>query len=237
MVQIQLDPSSTTIAMVDGGGSPLIHQSVLESQAVPSNRLRLHHHLHHLHQIRFSRYNQICMAPKDKEKTTFITTWGTFCYKVMSFGLKNARATYQRAMVTLFHDMMHKEVEVYVDDMIAKSKTPGQHIDYMQKLFERMRKYWLRLNPAKCTFGVGMGKLFGFIVNKIGIELDRNKESIGGIHGGNPWGASWDSKMISGKSKPYITLVLGTRTNMLSIGLGREEVKAIHAGSHHTADY
>ncbi|RDX89644.1 hypothetical protein CR513_28608, partial [Mucuna pruriens] len=56
----------------------------------------------------FSRYNQIRMALEDKEKTTFITMWGTFCYKVMPFGLKNAGATYQRAMVTLFHDMMHK---------------------------------------------------------------------------------------------------------------------------------
>ncbi|KAK5813348.1 hypothetical protein PVK06_028797 [Gossypium arboreum] len=67
----------------------------------------------------FSGYNQIKMHPEDMEKTTFVTMWGTFCYKVMSFGLKNAGATYQRAMVTLFHDMMHKKIEVYVDDMIA----------------------------------------------------------------------------------------------------------------------
>ncbi|KAG8500234.1 hypothetical protein CXB51_004341 [Gossypium anomalum] len=59
----------------------------------------------------FSGYNQIKMASEDMEKTTFITMWGTFCYKVMPFGLKNAGATYQRAMVTLFHDMMHKEIE------------------------------------------------------------------------------------------------------------------------------
>ncbi|RDX83322.1 Retrovirus-related Pol polyprotein from transposon 17.6, partial [Mucuna pruriens] len=117
----------------------------------------------------------IRMAPKDKEKTTFITTWGTFCYKVMPFGLKNAGATYQRAMVTLFHGIIHKEVEVYMDDMIAKSKTSGQHIDDLLKLFKRLRKYQLRLNPAKCTFGVGMGKLLGFIVNKRGIELDPDK--------------------------------------------------------------
>ena len=69
----------------------------------------------------FSDYNQIRMASEDMEKTTFLTMWGTFCYKVMPFRLKNAGATYQRAMVTLFHDMMHKEIEVYVDDMIAKS--------------------------------------------------------------------------------------------------------------------
>jgi len=60
----------------------------------------------------FSGYNQIRMAEEDKEKTTFATPWGTFCYKVMPFRLKNAEATYQRVMVTLFHDIMHREVEV-----------------------------------------------------------------------------------------------------------------------------
>ena len=69
----------------------------------------------------FLGYNLIKMASEDMEKTMFVTLWGTFCYKVMSFGLKNTEATYQRAMVALFHDMMHKEIEVYVDDMIAKS--------------------------------------------------------------------------------------------------------------------
>ena len=76
----------------------------------------------------FSGYNQIKMAPKDMEKTNFVTLWRTFYYKVMSFGLKNVGATYQRAMVVLFHDMMHKEIEVYVDDMIAKSKTEEEHL-------------------------------------------------------------------------------------------------------------
>uniref|UniRef100_A0A2N9I2R0 Reverse transcriptase domain-containing protein n=1 Tax=Fagus sylvatica TaxID=28930 RepID=A0A2N9I2R0_FAGSY len=70
----------------------------------------------------FSGYNQIKMAEEDKSKTAFVTHWGTFVYDVMPFGLKNAGATYQRAMVTLFHDMIHHEIEVYVDDMIAKSR-------------------------------------------------------------------------------------------------------------------
>ena len=69
----------------------------------------------------FSGYNKILMAPKDMEKTTFITEWGVYCYRVMPFGLKNAGATYQRAATTILHDMMHNEVEVYVDDMIVKS--------------------------------------------------------------------------------------------------------------------
>lgn len=75
----------------------------------------------------------------------------------MPFGLKNAGATYQRAMVTRFHDMIHKEIERYVDDMIAKYHTEEEHLVNLQKLFERLRKFRLRLNPNKCTFGVRSG--------------------------------------------------------------------------------
>jgi len=109
------------------------------------------------------------MVEQDKKKTTFVTPWGTYCYRVMSFGLKNAGATYQRAMVTLFHDMMHKEIKVYMDDMIAKSKDEENNIPALKKLFERLRKYQLKLNPAKCTFGVKSGKLLGFVVSNNGI--------------------------------------------------------------------
>ena len=84
----------------------------------------------------FSGYNHIKMAPEDMEKTTFISLWGTFFYKVRSFGLKNVGATYQRAMVSLFHDMMHNEIEVYVDDMIAKSKMEEEHLVNLRNLFE-----------------------------------------------------------------------------------------------------
>ena len=76
----------------------------------------------------FSWYNQILMAPEDMEKTSFIIEWGTYYYQVMPFGLKNAGATYQRATTTLFHDMMHRDVEVYVDDMIVKSQGWADHL-------------------------------------------------------------------------------------------------------------
>ena len=115
------------------------------------------------------------MAPEDMEKTTFITQWGTFYYKFMPFGLKNAGATYLRDMVALFHDMMHHEIEVYVDDMIARSQTEEEHPDHMHKLFERLKKYKLRLNPNNCTFGVRSGKLLGFVVSNKGIEVDPAK--------------------------------------------------------------
>ena len=123
----------------------------------------------------FSGYNHIKMVSDDMEKTMFVTVWGTFYYKVMSFGLKNVRATNQRAMVALFHDMMHKEFEVYVDDMIAKSRTEREHLVNLRKLFERLRKYQLRLNPTTCTFRVKSGKLLDFIVSHKGIEVDPDK--------------------------------------------------------------
>jgi hypothetical protein len=78
-------------------------------------------------------------------------------------------------MTTLLHDMMHKEIEVYVDDMIVKSVTEEEHVEYLLKMFQRLRKYQLRLNPNKCTFGVRSGKLLGFIVSQKGIEVDPDK--------------------------------------------------------------
>ncbi|KAG8473516.1 hypothetical protein CXB51_035657 [Gossypium anomalum] len=113
----------------------------------------------------FSRYNQIKMHSEDMEKTTFVTMWGTLCYKVMPFGLKNAGATYQRAM----------EIEVYVDDMIAKSRTENEHVQVLRKLFLRLRKFQLKLNPAKCTFRARSGKLLGFVVSEKEIEIDLDK--------------------------------------------------------------
>ena len=105
----------------------------------------------------FSGYNQIMMASGDREKTSFITKWGTYCYGVMPFGLKNAGATYQRASTTLFHDMIHWDVKVYVDDMIVKSRDRANHWAALERFFQRIRCFRLRLNPKKCTFTVTFG--------------------------------------------------------------------------------
>ena len=75
----------------------------------------------------FSGYNQIQLAEEDQDKTSFTTLWGTYCYVVMPFGLKNVGATYQRAMMAIFHDMMHIDIEVYVDDILMKSRTRSEH--------------------------------------------------------------------------------------------------------------
>jgi hypothetical protein len=75
----------------------------------------------------FFGYNLIKMTNNDKEKTTFVTLWGILTYKVMPFGQKNTGVIYQKTMITLFHDMMHKEIEVYINNMIAKSKEGEGH--------------------------------------------------------------------------------------------------------------
>ena len=93
----------------------------------------------------------------------------------MPFSLKNARATYQRMAMALLHDMMHNKVEVYIDDIIVKSKDKENHTTNLRKFFERIKEYILRLNPQKCTFGVTARKLLGFLVSDRGIEVDPSK--------------------------------------------------------------
>ena len=118
------------------------------------------------------------MALEDMEKTSFIIEWGTYCYKVMLFGLKNAGATYQRATTTIFHDMMHRDVEVYVDDMIVKSGDRADHLVALERFFERIRQFRLRLNPKKCTFGVTSRKLLGYMVSERDIVADPDKIKV-----------------------------------------------------------
>ncbi|KAK4406566.1 Transposon Tf2-12 polyprotein [Sesamum angolense] len=122
-----------------------------------------------------SGYNQICMAPTDEELTAFRTPKGIYCYKVMPFGLKNADATYQRAMQKIFDDIFHKNVECYVDDLVVKSKKRENYFHDLRKVFELLRRYQLKMNPSKCAFGVTSGKFLGFIIRQRGIEIEQAK--------------------------------------------------------------
>jgi len=85
----------------------------------------------------YSGYNQIRMAAKDAKKTAFRTPIENFYYTVMPFNLKNVGATYQRTMIAIFHDMMHKEMEDYADDIVVKSKTRTGHLQILEQVFER----------------------------------------------------------------------------------------------------
>ena len=123
----------------------------------------------------FSSYNQISMDPDDQEKTSFVTAQGTYCYRVMPFGLKNAGVTYQRLINRMFQKQIGATMEVYIDDMLVKSNKFDLHIAHLSEAFQILRNYNMKLNPAKCAFGVSAGKFLGFIVNQRGIEANPDK--------------------------------------------------------------
>ena len=115
------------------------------------------------------------MDPDDQEKTSFITGQGTYCYRVMPFGLKNAGATYQRLVNRMFQKQIGTSMEVYIDNMLVKSTTTELHIAHLAEAFQILKEYNIKLNPAKCAFGVSAGKFLGFIVNNRGIEANPDK--------------------------------------------------------------
>ena len=120
----------------------------------------------------FQGYHQIVLAAEDQEKTAFISPDANYHYTVMSFRLKNARATYQRMMMRMFRDKIGHMTEVYIDDMVIKSKQEAQHVEDLQGVFEILRKHRLRLNAEKCAFGVGVGKFLGYLITSCGIEVN-----------------------------------------------------------------
>ena len=115
------------------------------------------------------------MTPRDEELTTFRTLKGIYYYKVMPFRLKNAGAIYQHATQKIFDDMLHKNVECYVDDLVIKSRKIEYHLRDLRKVFDRLRRYQLKMNLLKYAFGVASGKFLKFIVRHRGIEVDQSK--------------------------------------------------------------
>ena len=123
----------------------------------------------------FSGYNQIKMNEEDQEKTSFVTSQGLVCYKVMSFGLNNAGATYQRLMNKMFAHQIGRNVQVYVDDMLVKSLHENDHLNDLWETFNTLQSYNMKLNPSKCVFGVTAGKFLGFMVSQRGIKVNPEK--------------------------------------------------------------
>ena len=120
----------------------------------------------------FQGYHQIPLAADDQEKTAFVTPIGNYHYKVMPFGLKNAGSTYQRMTTRMFESQLVKSIEAYIDDMVVKSKVVSKHVRDLGDIFEILRRHELHLNVSKCSFGVGSGKLLGYMVTHRGIEVN-----------------------------------------------------------------
>jgi hypothetical protein len=97
----------------------------------------------------------------------------------MTFGLKNAGATYQRAMNYIFHDLIGKLVEIYIDDIVVKSVSVEGHLGDLRQVLERTRRFGLKMNPKKCAFGVSVGQFLSFLVHERGIEISlKSQEAI-----------------------------------------------------------
>ena len=120
----------------------------------------------------FQGYHQIPLALDDQEKTTFVTPIRNYHYKVMPFGLKNAGSTYQRMMTRMFESLLRKNIEIYIDDMVVKSKRVSEHLGDLRVILKILRNYKLRLNASKCSFGVGSSKFLGYMVTHRGIEVN-----------------------------------------------------------------
>ena len=93
----------------------------------------------------------------------------------MPFGLRNIRATYQHTMMVIFHDLIHKTLKDYMDDILAKSLNALDHLSHLKEVFDRLAKYHLMLNPKKCVFSITLRNLLEFIVSPCGIDIDPKK--------------------------------------------------------------
>ncbi|KAM2230777.1 hypothetical protein ACFX1S_015151 [Malus domestica] len=117
------------------------------------------------------------MAKEEIHKAAFrcLGHVGAYEYLVMPFGLKNVGATYQRAMNAICHDLISYSMDVYIDDIVVKSKTEEQHLVDLRQALMRMMIHKLKMNPKKCAFGVRSGNFLGFLIHHRGVEVDKNK--------------------------------------------------------------
>jgi hypothetical protein len=124
-------------------------------------------------------YHQIALNKDDQIKMSFITPFGAYCYTTMSFGLKNAGATYQRAIQECLEKEIQDElVEAYVDDVVVKTKESRSLIDNLTRTFAALNQYRWKLNPKKCIFGVPSGILLGNVVSRDGIRPNPEKVQV-----------------------------------------------------------
>jgi hypothetical protein len=132
----------------------------------------------------YSGFHQIQMSREDRKHTAFVTVDGLYCYVVMPYGLKNALPTFVRAMSKTFGDLIRDKVEVYVDDIVVKTKRGSTLVEDLTLVFDKLLATHTKLNPDKCVFGVSARKLLGFLVSYRGIEA--NPEKIKAIEAMRP---------------------------------------------------
>jgi hypothetical protein len=137
------------------------------------------------------------MAREDRKHTAFVTVNGLYCYVVMPYYLKNALPTFVRAMSKTFGDLIRDKVEIYVDDIMVKTRKGSTLVEDLTLVFDRLWATRTKLNPDKCVFGVSAGKLLGFLVSHRGIEA--NPEKIRAIEVMKPPARIKDVQKLTGR--------------------------------------
>jgi hypothetical protein len=125
----------------------------------------------------YSSFHQIKMAKADRKHTTFVTVDGLYCYVIIPYGLLNTLPTFARAMNIILGDLVRDIVEVYVDDIVVKTRESNSLLENLAQVFDKLRMTSTKLNSEKCVFGVSAGKLLGFLVSHRGIEANPNIRS------------------------------------------------------------
>jgi hypothetical protein len=149
----------------------------------------------------YSGFYQIQMSREDREHTAFVTVDGLYCYVVMPYGLKNTLPTFVRAMSKTFGNLIRDKVEVYVDDIMVKTKRWSTLVEDLTLVFDKLRATRTKLNPDKCFFGVSAGKLLGFLVSHRGIEA--NPEKIKAIEAMRPPARIKDVQKLTERALPF----------------------------------
>ncbi|GKV46057.1 hypothetical protein SLEP1_g53070 [Rubroshorea leprosula] len=172
----------------------------------------------------YSGYHQVDMALENEVKTSFYASDDIYYYVMMPFGLKNVKAAYHKLVTIVFQAQIGRNLEVYVDDIVVKSLKVEDHLTDRAKTFDNLRKHSMRLNPAKCVFGVEFGKFLGFMVSRRGIKF--NLEKIKAIEEIKPPKSVKDVQRLAGGSPPLLTkaeegeiLYLYLRISDVAIGL------------------
>jgi hypothetical protein len=120
----------------------------------------------------YSVYNQIAMCEEEKEKTTLTTPWGTFMYDKIPFGMMNAGATFQRTTNIAFMGEKEKLMSIYLEDITIFSKSNDEHLQHLEQVFHKCKRYKISLNPRKSHFSMLEGKLLGHIISVGDIKID-----------------------------------------------------------------
>ena len=135
-------------------------------------------HSHYYFLYGHSSYNQIAIAPEDLEKTTFTCPYSTFAFRMMSFGLSNAPATFQRCMMSMFSDLVEEAIEIFMDDFSVYGSSFENCLENLKTVLQRCQDKNLALNWEKCHFMVTEGIVLGHKISTFGLEVDQAKVAI-----------------------------------------------------------